>query len=443
MRLATRTALASFAAATVTVLAIGAAVRVQFTTVLRDRVDQQLESRAETAPILAAVALRLSQSELQAAVDGARVRTASGTVEIGQLPTQSLPPVRGAGFSTATADGERWRLLTIRVDDVPETGDQALVQLVAPLGEAEAASRRLRRHAMVLGLLSAIAAGLTGYLFGSVATRPLSRLRRDAAALDGADPTTWHLQHDYGAAEVDDVAAAFDATLSRLGDETRRRGEALDAARAFASGATHELRTPLQSALTNLDIAASPAADREMRIESIEQARAQMQRMGSSLAAVRALADAEFADPAWFEPLPLGEVVDAAVADEARRFPDAVIEVIGADRESPVRVWRDGLRLAVANLVRNALVHGAPSDGGPCRVVVTLDGPTVCVDDAGPGIAPAARARVLQRFERNSTAAGGSGLGLAIAREVAVAHGGDLTIGTSPLGGARLVLTLG
>jgi two-component system sensor histidine kinase PrrB len=443
VRLATRTGLASFAAATITVLAIGTAVRVQFTTVLVDRVDQQLESRAETAPILTAVALRLSQSELQAAVEGARVRTAGGTVEIGQLPDEPLPPVQQAGFSTATADGERWRLLTIRVDDIPEAGDRALVQLVAPLGEVEASSRQLRRRAVGLGLLAAIAAGLTGYLFGSVATRPLSRLRRDATELDHADPSTWHLDHDYGADEVDEVAAAFDENLVRLGEETRRRGAALDAARAFAAGATHELRTPLQGALTNLDIAASPAADREMRIESIEQARLQMQRMGSSLAAVRALADAEFADPAWFEPVRLGEVVEAVVADEGRRFPDALIEVVDTDRDAPVRAWRDGVQLAAGNLVRNALLHGVPPQGGPTRVVVTVDGTTVSVDDGGPGIPPDARERVVQRFERNTSAVGGSGLGLAIAREVAVAHGGGLTIGTSPLGGARIVLSLG
>jgi signal transduction histidine kinase len=97
----------------------------------------------------------------------------------------------------------------------------------------------------------------------------------------------------------------------------------------------------------------------------------------------------------------------------------------------------------VGNLVRNALLHGVPPQGGPTRVIVTVDGATVSVDDGGPGIPPDARERVVQRFERNTGAVGGSGLGLAIAREVAVAHGGDLTIGTSPLGGARIVLLLG
>jgi len=63
------------------------------------------------------------------------------------------------------------------------------------------------------------------------------------------------------------------------------------------------------------------------------------------------------------------------------------------------------------------------------------------VDDNGPGIAPADRARVVERFERGSRAPG-SGLGLAIARQVAMAHGGSLAIDDSPLGGARLTLRL-
>ncbi len=65
MRLATRTGLASFIAASITLLAVGALFRGQFAGILQDRVDTQLVERAETAPVLAAVADRLAQSELR------------------------------------------------------------------------------------------------------------------------------------------------------------------------------------------------------------------------------------------------------------------------------------------------------------------------------------------------------------------------------------------
>ena len=98
------------------------------------------------------------------------------------------------------------------------------------------------------------------------------------------------------------------------------------------------------------------------------------------------------------------------------------------------------LSRALANLVDNAARHAAS------RVDVTVtsgvDGaPIVRVDDDGPGIPPADRIRVTDRFARLDEARrrrdGGAGLGLAIVNEVAVHHGAELRIAASPSGGAR------
>ena len=70
LRLATRTGLAAFAATIVMLALIGLAFRGQIGEVLRDRVDRQLEARAETAPILAAVGDRIARSELNGTVEG-------------------------------------------------------------------------------------------------------------------------------------------------------------------------------------------------------------------------------------------------------------------------------------------------------------------------------------------------------------------------------------
>ncbi len=343
------------------------------------------------------------------------------------------------GWSTARASGDRWRLYTVEVLDVPKLGDRALVQLVAPLGDVDARAVELRRRVIIVMVLTSLAAGLVGFLLGKVATRPLTALRRDTDRIEDAQPGTWRVGNRYGSIEVDDVAATLNENLERLADETQRRGAALDAARAFAAAATHELRTPLQGALLNLDIARSGRIEEPDRAEVLALANEQLQRMGASLSAVRALADAEFADPSWFDEIDLADVADAAVADERRRVPEATID-IEATPPTTVVAWRDGVRLAIANIVRNALVHGVPIDGAAARVVVSVTGATVTVDDNGPGVPEADRLRVLDRFERG--AGGGSGLGLAIAQQVAIAHGGSVTIATSPLGGARVVLTL-
>jgi len=439
MRLATRTGLASFVAASITLLAVGALFRGQFTGILQDRVDAQLAERAKTAPILAAVADRLAQSELRTSIEGARVVIGAQTISLGLLPADPLPADVVPGWSTARASGDRWRLYAVEVRDVPKPGDRALVQLVAPLGDVDAKAVELRRRVIIVMALTSLAAGLVGYLLGKIATRPLTALRRDTERIEDAEPNTWRVGTSYGSTEVDDVAATLNENLERLADETHRRGAALDAARAFAASATHELRTPLQSALINLDMARSGRIAESDRSEVLGLANGQLQRMAASLSAVRALADAEFADPSWFDEIDLADVADAAVADERRRSPDAVVDIESTPPTTLV-AWRDGVGLAIANIVRNAFVHGVPADGAVPHVAVSIVGTTVAVDDNGPGVPPADRLRVLERFEHG--AGGGSGLGLAIAQQVALAHGGSVTIESSPLGGTRVVLRL-
>jgi two-component system sensor histidine kinase PrrB len=276
-------------------------------------------------------------------------------------------------------------------------------------------------------------------LFGSFATRPLSRLRRDASRLDPQRPSSLSIDAEYGAVEVDELAAVLRDGLDRVGEETARRDAALASSRSFAASAAHELRTPLQSALLNLGIAGDPRTDEPTRRQTVATAAELVQRMGSALAAVRALADAEVADPSWFEIAELADLVDRAVASEARRAP-AVNLTIEADSAAPIRLWCDGAQMAIANVVRNAFLHGHPVGDGTARVEVRVQGAVVTVDDNGPGIAPADRERVLMRFERGTSLVGGSGLGLSIAAQVAQAHGGGVDIGDSPLGGARVTL---
>ena len=153
MRLATRTGLASFVAASITLLAVGSLFRGYFATVLQERVDSQLKERAATAPILAAVAERLAQSELRTTLEGARVVTGGQTISLGLLPDDPLPQTIAPGWSTARASGDRWRMYTVEVSDVPRLGDKTLVQLVAPLGDVDARARQLRRRVIfVMGL---------------------------------------------------------------------------------------------------------------------------------------------------------------------------------------------------------------------------------------------------------------------------------------------------
>ena len=101
-------------------------------------------------------------------------------------------------------------------------------------------------------------------------------------------------------------------------------------------------------------------------------------------------------------------------------------------------------RLAVGagrNLADNAVRYAPRGARVELRVAADGDAATLQVDDSGPGIPPAERERVFDRFyRRGSGEESGTGLGLAIVRSVAQRHGAAVTLGDSPLGGLRVTL---
>jgi signal transduction histidine kinase len=100
---------------------------------------------------------------------------------------------------------------------------------------------------------------------------------------------------------------------------------------------------------------------------------------------------------------------------------------------------------AVHQLFLNVVLNAAQAAGHehPASIRITGLHDAACihivVDDDGPGIAGELRSRVLEPFFTTRDA--GTGLGLPIARQIALAHGGDLTIGESPSGGCRVTVT--
>lgn len=121
----------------------------------------------------------------------------------------------------------------------------------------------------------------------------------------------------------------------------------------------------------------------------------------------------------------------------------AVPEItVNADDGGVVLGWPDGLRLAVDNLVRNAISHGNAK-----HIVLSAnradDQVIIEVDDDGNGLPEADWERVLGRFERGPGAnPGGLGLGLALVAQQAALHGGDVVLSASSLGGLRATLTI-
>jgi signal transduction histidine kinase len=232
------------------------------------------------------------------------------------------------------------------------------------------------------------------------------------------------------------VGRALIPTLGRLEESQARQ-------RRFVADASHELRSPLAIIRQHAEVAlAHPnRTDTAKLARTVLAEDTRMQRLVEDLLLL-ARAD-ESTSPVRRQPVDLDDVV-FEVAAGLRQSSSLRVDTTAV---SAGRVAGDPSQLQrmVQNLADNAARHARATVGFVLREDAA--GTTeLCVDDDGPGIAEADRKRIFERFVRLDGArtrdAGGSGLGLAIVAEIVAAHGGTVTIGTSPLGGARFKVSL-
>ncbi|WP_226010880.1 response regulator [Halomicrobium salinisoli] len=203
--------------------------------------------------------------------------------------------------------------------------------------------------------------------------------------------------------------------------ELKRKNERLE---EFASVISHDLRNPLTVALGQLDHYRAEHDD-----ERLERTGEALERMETLIEDLLALArQGQSIDET--RPLWLSDVV--ADARDSVEAPDATVDVA---RDGRIEADESRVRQLLENLFRNSVEHAGES--ASVRVGALEDG--FFVADDGPGIAPAERERV---FEPGyTTDEGGTGFGLAIVRDVAEAHGWDVTVTESAAGGARFEFT--
>ncbi|MFJ5213227.1 sensor histidine kinase [Streptomyces sp. NPDC088354] len=454
MRLSTRVALAVVAVVPLLVLASGALLIRLVAADLHAQQDAHLRERAAAVAPDARALLRVTAADRPAAEQarsrrlfasaldvGIRVVGPDGTVEGGPLPAASVAlPAIAPRPVTVGAGGIRWRVLSRPVAG-SRKGAKGTLWVFSPDAATEAQLRRVRLRVLTVALLAAPLSGLLAWAAAGRAVRPLRRLQHRAGGLDPRVSAV-RLEHTpTRLAEVDDLARTLQTVLSRYDEQAARTGEALATARSFAATASHELRNPLMSIGTNLDILARypdlPAGD---RAEVLEDLRAEHARVLGLLVMLRALAQGDLVEEDTFVPVDAGELVDAAAADLRRRHPDARVTVTTAPGLL-VRGWEQGLRSMADNLLTNALVHGRPAGGPPAVEVVLRRGgderaPAVVltVDDHGPGVAPESRAAVFERFHHRPGSPG-SGLGLTLVAQQIALHRGTVVVGDRPDGG--------
>jgi len=282
--------------------------------------------------------------------------------------------------------------------------------------------------AIAVPVLVALLAVLMWIIVGRV-LRPVEAIRARVAEI-GAGGLDRRVPEPGTDDEVGRLAETMNSMLDRLQRSADRQQQ-------FVSDASHELRSPLASIRTQLEVAlAHPESSAWTEVaEGVLSESLRMEQMADDLLLLAT------ADESGLQRGSAQVDVDQIVSSEAEHHPAVELGVLAGGMLTGDEM---ALRRVVRNLVENAVRHASS------RVIVAAersnDSVVLTVDDDGSGIAPEHRAEVFERFTRleegRSRDAGGSGLGLAVVHGIVSAYGGTVTIDDAPIGGARFVVVL-
>ncbi len=302
-----------------------------------------------------------------------------------------------------------------------------------PLDTVSAAVTAVRKAFLVAALAGAalmvlLAIPLTGRL-----VRRLRRLRLAALELAEGDLSV-EVPVDRARDEVGDLARTFAAMQQRLHQQEEAR-------RAFVATASHELRTPLASLDGMLELVdddlRSGAPDLDDARALLDRARVQSRRLGRLAADLLDLSRIDADVRLRSEPVELGELSRAVIAEFELGTHEREVATELDDSIGPV--WAVGDPGSVARILRILLDNAVRVSPPRSRVRIELRNGTMAslrVSDEGPGIPPAEREMIFERFQRGRDASpeAGFGLGLAIGRELAGRMGGELILEESSAG---------
>ncbi|MGP4000209.1 sensor histidine kinase [Streptomyces sp. 8N706] len=336
-----------------------------------------------------------------------------------------VSPDDTTGGGTATVDGETRDYRFAAVEATTPGGETVTVHAGSPLA-MEAVGEV--RTAMLIGLplLLMVVAGVT-WLVTRRALRPVEGIRGEMAAITASADLSRRVPEPEARDEIARLARTTNETLAALESAVERQ-------RRFVADASHELRSPIASLRTQLEVGL--AHPRLLDVRGAVEDTVRLQQLATDLLLLARL-DAG-------ERPPEGSPVDLA---------DLVREEVSQRSGVPVRVAADpvqvsGSRGQLARVLGNLLDNARRHAGTEVTVSLRPEGRWAVLEvaDDGAGVPEAERERIFERFVRlddaRSRDEGGAGLGLAIARDVAERHGGTLVVRESRAGGALFALRL-
>ena len=313
---------------------------------------------------------------------------------------------------------------------VPCNGKRCMVQVAETTYKRQRLLRYIVLSSLVPTVLIALATLLIVWFGVKRGLEPLDLLSEEIKRRSPRD------LRPVEAAAAPEEARPLVSALNALLEEV---AEANQNQQRFLANAAHQLRTPLAGLQAHTELAlAQPVPDAcRAELEQVHLATVRTSRLANQLLAL-ARAEPGGGLAAGLVPIDLRQVVQGSADEWVHRAMARDLD-LGFDL-AEARVLGDAflLREALANLVHNSLEHTPAGGHVTVRTGLRTEGgrPLLEVEDEGPGIPPAERERVLERFYRvPGTKGTGSGLGLAIVREIAGLHGAEVEIGEPRAGG--------
>jgi two-component system sensor histidine kinase FlrB len=239
--------------------------------------------------------------------------------------------------------------------------------------------------------------------------------------------------------EPGQILMLSDMTERRILQERMNQHKRLTAMGEMAASLAHQIRTPLSSALLYLSHLRQPVLEDDKRLRFANKVTDSVRHLEKLVSDMLIFAKGEMGGG---ERLTVSELIDSVInnIDAELDRTHTQLELADEAGDAQVRCNRDILVSALINLANNAMQ--AMGEGGTLTLRSEVEGPWVeiIVEDTGPGIDEATRARIFEPFY--TTRANGTGLGLAVVQAVARAHQGELWLESSPGEGSRFGLRL-
>lgn len=340
---------------------------------------------------------------------------------------------------SSTRLGDAQQPFRVQMTPVGTGGRRQLLVVAGSLRGANEAVRKILILLLIAGPITLAVAALAGWLLVRNALAPVDRMRAKAESI-GIDNLDERLSAANRSDEIGQLARTLNAMLDRLQAGVLAR-------RQLIADASHELRTPLAAMRAELDVGIRDRSRGETERAALSSVREDVDRMSRTVDNLLTLA---LADSGQLELLrseiDLQQVVRGAVKPLRALAAAKGVEMSVSGAAGSVEADAERMHQVVTNLVENAIKY-TPRGGEVGVTVWQRDGEVgVTVSDNGVGIPAAAQEQVFRRFFRadgsRSRESGGSGLGLAICREIALAHGGRISVQSQEGAGSSFSVVL-